>query len=204
VLLQRLTGRPLEKCLRELVFEPLGMRDTSFSVPPEKRARMTTLYQWKKDRPLKPIDGELWFAPPIFESGGGGLVSTVDDYAKFARIFIQNDGRVLSRKAVEAMCTDYLTPEQHAQPYGSFDRYDQDGSQMWTNRGFGYGLAVRTRRIGLGPGVGSVSWPGAYTTTWNADPREKLLHVLFTQVSAPNPMYSLLGEDYLNAVYQSL
>jgi CubicO group peptidase (beta-lactamase class C family) len=131
-----------------------------------------------------------------------------DDYQRFGRMLLGKgklDGvRLLSRKTVEAMTTDYLTPEQHSHPFFAFDRYDADRSGMWSNRGFGYGIAVRTRRIGLGPSVGSLSWPGAFGTTWVADPQENLMATLLLQVASVNPFYTQIGEDFFTLTYQAI
>jgi CubicO group peptidase (beta-lactamase class C family) len=112
--------------------------------------------------------------------------------------------RLLSRKTVEAMTTDYLTPEQHSHPFFAFDRYDMDRSGMWDNRGFGYGVALRTRRIGLGPSVGSFGWPGAFGTAWIADPQEGLTATLLLQVGSANPFYTQVGEDFFTLTYQAI
>ena len=211
VLIARVTGQPLEMVLRQHIFEPLGMGDTSFAVPPDKHSRMAVLY-------AKTATGELtvadhprstgWAEPPLFPSGGAGLVSTADDYQRFGRMLLGKgnlDGvRLLSRKTVEAMTTDYLTPEQHTHPFFAFDRYDADRSEMWTNRGFGYGVAVRTRQVGLGPSVGSFGWPGAFGTTWIADPKEDLMATLLLQVGSANPFYTQVGEDFVTLTYQAI
>lgn len=211
VLIARITGQPLETVLRERIFEPLGMVDTSFWVPPEKRSRLAVLY-------AKAATGELtvadhpqstgWAEPPLFPSGGAGLVSTADDYQRFGRMLLgkgELDGvRLLSRKTVEAMTTDYLTPEQHNHPFFAFDRYDADRSGMWTNRGFGYGVAIRTKQIGLGPSVGSLSWPGAFGTLFLVDPQEHLMATLLLQAGSANPFYTQVGEDFLTLTYQAI
>jgi CubicO group peptidase (beta-lactamase class C family) len=212
VLIARVTDKPLETFLRERLFEPLGMVDTSFSVPTEKRSRLATLYAPAPNGGLTVRDhpqSTLWADPPLFPSGGGGLVSTADDYQRFGRMLLnqgQLDGvRILSRKTVEAMTTDYLTPEQHTHNIFSFDRYDIDQSAgMWDNWGFGYGVAVRTRRIGLGPSVGSYYWPGAFGTTWIADPQEGLMATLLPQILSTNPFYTQVGEDFLTLTYQAI
>src|SRR4029077_14526072 len=87
VLIARVSGKSLEAFFRERIFEPLGMRDTSFSVPPNKLDRFLPCYnvnqETKKLEVADPPDGQ-WSLPPVFPSGGGGLVSTVDDYRAFA------------------------------------------------------------------------------------------------------------------------
>jgi CubicO group peptidase (beta-lactamase class C family) len=212
VLIARVTGKPLETYLRECLFEPLGMVDTSFSVPTEKRSRLATLYARSPEGELTVRDhpeATFWGNTPLFPSGAAGLVSTVDDHQRFGRMLLNNgelDGvRILSRKTVETMTTDYLTPEQHTHPFANFDRYDMDRSaRMWDNWGFGYGVAVRTRRLGLGPSVGSFYWPGAFGTTWVADPHEGLMATLLPQVLEANPFYRQIGEDFLALTYQAI
>ncbi|MFL5661502.1 MAG: serine hydrolase domain-containing protein [Ktedonobacteraceae bacterium] len=212
VLIARVTGKPLETFLRECLFDPLGMVDTSFAVPPEKRSRLAVLYAQAPAGGLTVRDHPQttgWAEPPSFPSGGAGLVSTADDFQRFGRMLLNKgelDGvRILSRKTVEAMTTDYLTPSQHTHPLSNFDRYDMDRSAgMWDNWGFGYGVAVRTRRIGLGPSVGSFYWPGAFGTTWVADPQEGLMATLLPQVVSANPFYTQVGEDFLTLTYQAI
>ena len=212
VLIARITGKTLETFLRECLFEPLGMRDTSFAVPTEKRHRLATLYAQTPEGELTTRDhpqATFWAEPPLFPSGAAGLVSTADDYQRFGRMLL-NKGkldrvRILSRKTVEAMTIDYLTPEQHTHTSFAFDRYHIDGStEMWDNWGFGYGVAVRTRRIGLGPSVGSFYWPGAFGTTWVADPQEDLMATLLLQTVGANPFYTHVGEDFLALTYQAI
>lgn len=211
VLIARVAGKPLEAFLRESIFDPLGMVDTSFAVPPEKRGRLAVLYAQDPAGGLTVRDHPQatgWANPPLFPSGGADLVSTADDYQRFGRMLLHKgelDGvRILSRKTVEAMTTDYLTPEQHTHNSFNFDRQDADRSAMWDNQGFGYGLAVRTRRVGLGPEVGSFYWPGAFGTTWIADPREDLVATLLLQVVSANPFYTQVGEDFLAQTYQAI
>jgi CubicO group peptidase (beta-lactamase class C family) len=211
VLIARVTGMPLETFLRESLFDPLGMVDTSFSVPTEKRSRLAVLYKQTPAGGLTVQDHPRstgWADPPLFPSGGAGLVSTADDYQRFGRMLLNKgelDGiRILSRKTVEAMTTDYLTPEQHTHSSIEFDRLDADRSSLWDNRGFGYGVSVRTRRVGLGPGVGSFTWPGAFGTTWIADPQEDLVATLLLQNVSANPFYTQVGEDFLALTYQAI
>jgi CubicO group peptidase (beta-lactamase class C family) len=211
VLIARVTGKPLETALRERIFEPLAMVDTGFHVPEEKLDRLTVLYAPSGSAGLNVRDDPAdsgWATPPRFPSGGAGLVSTADDFQQFARMLLGggklNGVRVLSRRTVEAMTTDKLTPAQHAEPYPAPIRADADGSNMWANQGYGYGVAVRTRQTGIGPSVGSFFWPGAFGTTWIADPGEQLAATLLTQVAGPEPFHPPLTEDFQTLTYQAL
>src|SRR5258708_6710893 len=207
VLIARITQQPLGTFLRERLFEPLGMVDTSFVVPPEKRSRLAVLYAPAPEGELAVLDHPVasgWAEPPLFPSGGGGLVSTADDYLRFGRMLLGKgalDGVcILSRKTVEAMMTDYLTPEQHT--HAIFDRTD-----MWANRGFGYGVEVRTRQVGLGPSVGTFSWPGGLGTAWYADPQEDLVAIILLQLQnaiVAADWRSKIGEDFLTLTYQAI
>ena len=135
-------------------------------------------------------------------------MATADDFQTFARMLLGRGAtqgvRVLSRTSVEAMSTDTLTPEQHELPFSSFDRYDLDGSTMWRNRGFGLGVSVRTRRVGFGPNVGALWWPGSFGTSWIADPKERLAATVFTQVCNSNPFYTMFAEDVFSGLYHAI
>jgi CubicO group peptidase (beta-lactamase class C family) len=206
VLLTRITGRPLETVLRERVLEPLGMRDTSFVVPAEKRHRLSALYGKTPAGELAVVDhphSTGWADPPLFASGGAGLVSTGDDYLRFARMLLgrgEVDGtRVLSRKMVEAMTTDYLTPEQHTHSFF--------GRALWDSLGFGYGVAVRTRAAAFGPGVGSFFWPGAFGTAWYVDPQQDLVAIMLLQLNGAvmaDRWLNPIGDDFVALTYQAI
>src|SRR5438105_5397605 len=144
VLIARASGQPLETFLRERLFEPLGMKDTGFSVPAAKLDRLATGY-WTNPETgaLELFDaptGGQWSRPPAFPSGAGGLVSTIDDYLAFGQMLLHKGKhggeRILSRPSVELMTTDQLTPEQRAvaSPF------------LADNRGWGFGVSVVTRR----------------------------------------------------------
>jgi CubicO group peptidase (beta-lactamase class C family) len=210
VLIARVAGKPLEEFFSERIFKPLGMKDTGFTVPPEKQSRLSVAYAPKIDGSLLALDypdSTSWAGAPLFPSGGGGLVSTADDYQRFGRMLLGHgelDGiRILSRKAVAAMTTDHLTPEQHTHPF--FDETDYDGSMMWTNKGYGYGVSVRTKQIGIGPSEGSFFWPGALGSTWIADPQENLMATLMIQLrGAQLPKNSWIAQDFWTMIYQAI
>ncbi|MBB6731356.1 serine hydrolase domain-containing protein [Cohnella zeiphila] len=210
ILIARITGKSLEEFFQERIFNPLGMMDTSLTVPSEKRDRLAVAYAPGPEGGLVIVDNPVttgWVETPIFPSGGAGLISTADDYQRFGRMLLGkgelNGVRLLSRKTVEAMTTDYLTAEQHAHPF--FNETDYDGSIMWTNKGYGFGVSVRTKQIGIGPSVGSFFWPGALGSTWIADPKEDLMATLMIQLrGAQLPENSKIALDFWTLIYQAI
>src|SRR5579864_8965476 len=181
VLLARASGQPLEAFLRERLFEPLGMKDTGFSVPEASLDRLATSY-W-----TDPTSGQLtvfdeakggqWSRPPAFPSGAGGLVSTIDDYLAFGQMMLSQgkhgNERLLSRLSIEIMTIDQLTPEQKAAP--SLVSGFLDGN------GWGFGVSVVTRRDDIAAVPGRYGWDGGLGTSWYSDPREVMVIVLMTQ-----------------------
>jgi CubicO group peptidase (beta-lactamase class C family) len=180
VLIARATGMSLGEFLQERLFAPLGMKDTGFSVPADKLDRLATSYFTNPETgTLEVFDGvedSRWATPPVFESGAGGLVSTADDLLAFGETMLNNgkygDERILSRPSVELMTTDQITPEQKAaSPFFP---------ASWENRGWGFGVAIVTRRDDLAT-PGRYGWWGGYGTSWEVDPVEKLIGILLTQ-----------------------
>ncbi|MBR3644228.1 MAG: serine hydrolase, partial [Parasporobacterium sp.] len=163
-----LTGKTLGEYLKENITDPLGMKDTGFFVPAGKQDRIATLYHIKEG--MKPEMRKYPSCRPEFESGGGGLFSTVRDYSRFAQMLLHGgtlDGvRILGRKTVALMATDHLTPSQQA-------------SHNWdTQRGYGYGLGVRVMTdpqiAGINGSVGEWGWDGAFGNWFCIDPKENL------------------------------
>ena len=169
-----LSGQSLGDYLREHVLDPLGMGDTGFYVPAEKLGRVATLYHIHEG--MKP-DGRAYpTSKPVFESGGGGLFSTVSDYSRFAQMLLHGgtlDGeRILGRKTIELISRDHLTPPQQA-------------THNWdTQRGYGYGLGVRVMTnpevAGINGSVGEWGWDGAFGNWFCVDPKENLTCVYLT------------------------
>jgi CubicO group peptidase (beta-lactamase class C family) len=186
-LIARATDQPFEAFLRERIFDPLGMRDTAFSVAPEQSARFATSYmtdfQTGERIAFDPPVGGQWNQPPAFPSGAAGLVSTVDDYLQFGQMLL-NKGmlggqRILSRPSVEVMTSDQLTPEQKAvsgMVPGFFDRH-----------GWGFLMSVVTRRQEVYEPVGQFGWDGGLGTAWHADPSEDMQTMLMTQTAWRSP-----------------
>ncbi len=204
VLISRVTGQTLETFLSQRIFAPLGMTDTGFSVPEEKLDRLATCYG--TDR----VTGGLsvfdkahggWFSrAPVFQSGGGGLVSTVDDYLTFGQMLL-NKGkhgheRILSRLSVELMTTDHITPEQKA--------VSDFFPGFWNNRGWGFGMSVITRRDDVANVPGRYGWDGGYGTSWYSDPKEDMIGILMTQRVLDSPSPPAVYLDFWTSAYQAI
>ena len=203
VLITRASGQSLGKFLRDRIFEPLGMKDTAFSVPMAKISRLATCYYFDPaSRKLVVFDearGGRWSRPPSFESGGGGLVSTVDDYLAFCRMML-NKGktrgdRILSRPSVELMTTDQLTPEQKA--VSGFV------PGFFNNRGWGFGMAVITQRDSLASVPGRFGWDGGFGTSGYSDPTNDMVGILMTQRSLDAAAMDL-SSDFWTSAYQAI
>ena len=204
VLISRATGTSLEKFLRERIFAPLGMSDTSFSVPEGKLNRLASSY-WTNPSTgefeiFDGVDDSRWASPPVFESGAGGLVSTVDDLLAFGQMMLKGgkheNQRMLSRRSVELMTTDHITPEQKAVS-GFFPGF-------WDDHGWGFGVSIVTRRDDLAATPGRYGWDGGYGTSWYVDPGEELVGILMTQRlwDSPSPPGVLL--DFWTSAYQAI
>jgi CubicO group peptidase (beta-lactamase class C family) len=211
VLIARATGKSLGDALRERICAPLGMTDTGFSVPAENISRLATAYQ--------PDDatGELvvedgpdgyWSRPPVFEEGGGGIVSTASDFLAFASALLaggtHGGEQVLSPDSVTLMTTDHLTPAQKA--VSGF------GPGYFDDIGWGFGMSVRTQPTHVGPwqvsypelsSVGSYGWPGVYGTGWYNDPANDLTTILMIQ-RAPAPPGLPMLLDFWTAAYEAI
>jgi CubicO group peptidase (beta-lactamase class C family) len=204
VLIARVTGQTLEAFLRERIFVPLGMKDTAFSVPEAKLDRLATCYQTDAGTGgLALFDearGGKFARPPVFESAGGGLVSTADDYLAFSRMMLNmgkhGNERILSRLSVELMTTDQITPEQKAaSPF--FPGF-------WDSRGWGFGLSIITRRDDVAAVPGRFGWDGGYGTSGYSDPKEDMVAILMTQRVWDAAGTPTLYLDFWTQAYQAI
>jgi CubicO group peptidase (beta-lactamase class C family) len=196
------SGMSLRDTMREAVLKPLGLVDTDFFVPAEKIHRFAALYDRNENGSLT-RDGSHFYndsfhAPPAFESGGGGLVSTTRDITRFAQMLARYgelDGtRILSPSAVRRMASDHLNAEQRRH----FD---------WPmQRGYGYGLSVRVLtdpvRSGHGVSAGEFGWDGLAGTWFAADPVNEMTLVFMTQVKPCD--FTLYIPKYMQCVYGAL
>ena len=184
IIVEKISGQSLGAFMEARIFGPLGMVDTAFAVPAAKRERLAQVYTREGSAPLKPIAGfspgpngndDVSYPDPegrLFHSGGGGLFSTADDYARFAQMLLDGgtlDGvRILGRKTVHTMTSDQNARLPQATPAAS---------------GFGFGVSVRLDQGGgaMAGSVGEFGWSGAATTWVRMDPQEKTVAILLTQ-----------------------
>lgn len=202
VMISRAAGQRLGAFMQERIFGPLGMVDTAFSVPPEKIGRLAECYRGAfPEAGLKlfdPARDGLFAEPPVFEAGGGGLVSTIDDYLAFCRML--RDGgragatRILSRPTVTLMTSNHLTDAQMAGNAVFFNG----------NAGWGFGMAVDVRRDHPWMSPGRFGWTGGYGTTAYVDPTEGMIGVLFTQRLMDSPQAPPVYTDFWTTAYQAI
>lgn len=186
------SGQTLDVFLRERIFEPLGMNDTGFSVPEEKRRRVVTDYVKSPDSGLvaKPRDS----LNPAFLSGGGNLYSTPGDYLRFCQMLL-NGGelegrRLISRKSVELMTANHV--DVLTIPFMPGNHFGLGG----------FSVRNETGAAGLLGSPGTYGWSGALNTYFRVDPQEKLILMLFVQLSPPNDIELQYG--FHNAVMQAI
>jgi len=205
VLIARASGRLLSTFMRERIFEPLGMRDTGFTVPEAHIDRVATCYQTDfssgRISVLEEARSDLLARPCLFESGAGDqFVSTADDLIAFGRMML-NQGRhgrerILSRPSVELMTTDQLTPGQkEASPF--FDIF-------WSSRGWGLGLSIVTRRDDVAGVPGRFGWDGAFSTSMYVDPREDMVGILLAQCRPGALRLPPVVLDFWTSAYQAI
>ena len=202
VLIARAAGQPLSAFMRERIFEPLGMKDTGFDVPADKLDRLATAYSRDpvtgKFNVYDEARGGAFAKPAVFEAGGGGLVSTADDYLSFQRMLLGKGAlggeRILSRASVELMTTDQLTAAQ------------RDSAPMFFNgnSGWGLGMAVALRRDNIWMTPGRFGWDGGYGTSAYADPENDLAGILLTQRLMDSPEPPAHYVDFWTSAYQAL
>jgi CubicO group peptidase (beta-lactamase class C family) len=202
VLIARASGQSFEAFLKERIFEPLGMRDTAFFVPPGKLGRFTSCYAVSEPGgALEVMDdsqASKWSRPPAFPGGGAGLVSTIDDYGAFGRMMLNKGNlggeRILARATVEVMLTDQVTAAQKtASPFSP---------GFWDYRGWGLGLSVITGRASTAMAPGQFGWSGIYGTDWVSDSVEDFVTILMIQRYNMGP--TRVNEDFRTLACQSI
>lgn len=205
VLIARASGASLSAFMRERIFEPLGMKDTGFTVSKTQLGRVATCYQTDfstgEVTVLEEAPNELLARPCTFESGAGDqLVSTADDLLAFGRMMLNAGAygkeRILSRPSVELMATDQLSAEQKAaSPF--FENF-------WDARGWGLGVSIVTRRDDVAGVPGRFGWDGAFSTSLYVDPHEEMVGVLMAQCRPGALRLPPVVLDFWTSAYQAI
>jgi CubicO group peptidase (beta-lactamase class C family) len=207
-IIEKLSGQTLPDFMRDHIFVPLGMKDTGFFVPENKRSRFATNYRYDKDQDKlvvtdagdPPTD---YASQPTMPSGGGGLVSTADDYYRFAQM-LANGGefegkRILAPSTVQLMTANHLPPELLT---GEFNI-----GQHVMRPGLGYGynfMAVYDPlQAGLPVGKNTFSWDGAAGTLFWVDPTNDVIFIAMVQRMGSPDNHPLVYHSHAS-VYQAL
>lgn len=206
-LVERLSGQSLEVYFRQKIFDPLGMVDTFFVVPPEKRPRLVPTFHRAPDGTLAPQPGPPPAPPPTFFSGGGGLHSTASDYIKFVRAFLGGgqlgDRRILSTESVEAMGRNQIGTLGVRLLPSLVPQLVRDGAVLPGGLDkFGLGFGLNSKPGTSGRGVNTLAWSGVYNTFFWIDRERQVGAVLMTQLLPyldQGPQKLL--EDFDRAVY---
>ncbi|HVH23780.1 MAG TPA: serine hydrolase [Pseudonocardia sp.] len=184
VLLARVADRNLGDLLAERIFEPIGMSDTGFWVPGGSAGRLPSLYDTDAETGgLSLVDGPdgQWTSPPPFESGAGGLVSTVDDWYRFARLLL-DDGVVGSRRLLTAESIDRMTTDH----IGDRDRAP-GGDVFLDGQGWGYGGGVDTHVTEPWQRPGRYGWVGGTGTSAYLHRPTRSVRIFLSQVLLGGP-----------------
>lgn len=195
-LIEVLSGQPLDQFLRTRLFEPLNMQDTYFYLPAAKQPRLARLYTEdarKATVPMPPQGGmipDYPNAPGTYFSGGAGLSSTIDDYAIFLQMLL-NEGEYNGRRLLKPATVRLMTT-------------NQIGEVTQGPNKFGLGFSIVTPKGAAQSGLseGSFEWGGIFGTTYWVDPKEKIVALLYTQ-KYPNS-YGDLADKFKHLVRQSV
>ena len=205
-LVEFISGMPFEQFLQERIFDPLGMVDTSFVVPKEKLHRLAANYGRRADKTLKLLDDpmdSIYANPNRFPSGGGGLVSTTMDYARFCEM-LRCGGqfethRLIGGRTLRLMHRNHLPngSDLGSIAMGSFSETAYDGV------GFGLGFASTLDEVTAGTiGVGDYYWGGAASTIFWVDPNEDMFVIFMTQLM-PSATFNFRGQ-IKNIIYGAI
>jgi len=225
LIVQRLSGQSFDVYLRENLFKPLGMEDTFFEVPDNKMARflpnhildpqtggLMDVSEVPADNPLaaffksrKNVAMVDYESVSLF-SGGGGLVSTAMDYARFAEAMrsggILEGNRILSPKTVAYMAQNHLNPSM--QMGGIGEQPTTDGNTSGVGFGLGFGVVTNPAYAGVIGSAGEYNWGGAAGTVFWIDPVEEVVVVSMIQLmSSPWPLRSELQVATYQAIVES-
>lgn len=199
VIVERISGQSLGDYFAEHIFGPLGMTDTGFRVPTDQVPRLPECFAWDATAKLRKIDGagadSLWAKGWTFESGGGGLASTLADYHRFCRMLL-NQGELEGTRIV-APHTLKLMTANHLPGGGDLTQHSTSLFSEAENAGIGFGLGFATTldpAAALMPGnAGDFYWGGMYSTAFFVDPVDDIIMIFMTQLM-PSSAYPVRRE----------
>jgi CubicO group peptidase (beta-lactamase class C family) len=206
-LVEAISGKPFDEYLQETMFDPLGMKDTGFFVPPESTDRFAAAYGRARDKSLRRLDdrrgGGAHLRKPTFLGGGGGLVGTTADYYRFCEMLRRGgelDGaRILGPRTIELMRQNHLTgnADLSKMAMGAFSETAYEGI------GFGLGFAMTLDAVESGSMTdGDFYWGGAASTIFWVDAKEDLVVIFMTQL-VPSATFNFRGQ-LKSIVYSSI
>lgn len=192
-IVELVSGQPYDEFLSTSIFQPLGMKDTFFYPPDDRRPRLATLYS-KSPKGLLRAPNQDGFSLKTYFSGGGGLMSTAEDYFQFAQMLL-NRGELRGRRLLSPKTVDLMAANHVGDMF--------NGKLGRPAHGMGYGLLVGIVEDGVAAGLrvsnGSFGWDGAFgTQTW-IDPREKMVTIVMIQTQVVS-----VQRDFENAVMQAI
>jgi CubicO group peptidase (beta-lactamase class C family) len=192
-IVELVSGMSYDRFLRTRIFEPLGMHDTFFYPPDDRRPRVPTLYR-KTEKGLEKNPNQNGMSSPAYFSGAGGLMSTAEDYAQFAEMLLEggalNGHRLLGPRTVELMASNHVG-----------DLFNGKLGRPAHGMGFGFLVAVIEDHVAAGLAIsnGSFGWDGAFgTQTW-IDPKERMIEIVMLQEQVVE-----VQRDFENAVRQAI
>ncbi len=201
-LVEQISGKTLDQFFKERIFDPLGMKDTYFTIPAAKRGRLVKLYQELPGGKLEESKGKILNGINITPdypllgstnySGGAGLSSTIEDYAIFLQMLLNggvyNGQRILSRNAVRMMTMNQIGEVT----YGSgFDKF-----------GLGFSVITQGGSARTPANEGTFAWGGAFATSYWVDPKEKMVYLFYRQLQ--NTTKGEMVEKFRALVYQAI
>lgn len=208
IVIERATGEPLDEFIKKRIFEPLAMSDTGFSIRAGQANRLASLYGPKTGGGIELL--ESGSESPLLKTvsglaGGGGLVSTIDDYSRFAEMLRRGgelgDRRVLSEGSVRAIMTNQLDPDQLTE-LPELAAWGLGGTGDGLGFGLGGAVVLSSPANGVPAFRGEYSWGGAASTTFWVDPENQLTVVFMTQLQPP---IAEVPRDKLHlAVYEAM
>ena len=196
-LVEVISGQSLPEYMQQAIFEPLGMVDTSFEIPPDKVDRLASCYErnLQKEVVLQDDGQDSHFTRRTFWSGGGGLLSTAADYYRFCQMLL-NGGSLEGRRVIGSRTLQFMT-RNHLPGARDMSQFATGSFSETAYEGVGFGLGFANKldpvRNGFPASVGSYFWGGLASTLFWVDPQEDLAVVFLTQL-IPSSTFNFRGQ----------